>query len=90
MIFKSTSFLVPPKVYINLADSSSEVKITYDIKERFVSDHRQRIVRETGPALMKKYNIQKCEIQMPPAEEYYEKHKKMYIASNHYVCDLVR
>ena len=35
--------------------------------------------------LMKKYNIQKCEIQMPPAEEYYEKHKKMYMIPNGFV-----
>ena len=69
----------------NLADSSSEVQITYDIKERFVSDHRQRIVRETGPALLKKYNIQKCEIKMPSAEEYYEKHKEAYMTPGGFV-----
>ena len=69
----------------NLADSSSEVQITYDIKERFVSDHRQRIVRETGPALLKKYNIQVCDIKMPPVEEYYEKHKKMYMSPGGFV-----
>ena len=69
----------------NLADSSSEVQITYDIKERFVSDHRQRIVRETGPALLKKFNIEKCDIKMPSAEEYYEKHKNAYMMSNGFV-----
>ena len=62
----------------NLADSNAEVQITYDIKERFVSDHRQRIVRETGPALLKKYNIQECKIKMPSVEEYYDKHKNLY------------
>ena len=69
----------------NLSDTSSEVKITYDIKERFVSDHRQRIVRETGPALLKKYNIQECKIEMPSVEEYYEKHKSLYMTMNGFV-----
>ncbi|SHK25050.1 peptidyl-prolyl cis-trans isomerase [Fibrobacter sp. UWB12] len=69
----------------NLADSNAEVKITYDIKERFVSDHRQRIVRETGPALLKKYNIQETKIQMPSVEEYYEKHKNLYMIPNGFV-----
>jgi len=69
----------------NLADSTAEVKITDDIKESFVSDHRQRIVRETGPALLKKYNIQETEIQLPSAEVYYEKHKNKYTTPNGFV-----
>ncbi len=69
----------------NLADSNAKVEITNHIKDRFISDHRQRIVRETGPALLKKYNIQECEIKMPSAEEYYEKHKDMYMTSGGFV-----
>ena len=69
----------------NLADSTAEVKITDDIKESFVSEHRQRIVRETGPALLKKYNIQETEIQLPSAEVYYEKHKNKYTTPNGFV-----
>ena len=69
----------------NVADSNAKVEITYDIKERFVSDHRQRIVRETGPALLKKYNIQECEIKMPSVEEYYENHKNFYMTMNGFV-----
>ena len=69
----------------NLADSNAKVEITYDVKERFVSDHRQRIVRETGPALLKKYNIQECKIEMPSVEEYYEKHKNLYMIPNGFV-----
>ena len=71
--------------YRNLTDPSAEVKITYDVKERFVSDHRQRIVRETGPALLKKFDIQETEIQMPSVEEYYEKHKDLYKTSASFV-----
>ena len=62
----------------DMSKSSEEVEITDAIKESFVSNHRQRIVRETGPALLKKYNIQETEIQMPSVEEYYEKHKSWY------------
>lgn len=69
----------------DLSKSSGEVEITDAIKESFVSNHRQRIVRETGPALLKKYNIQETEIQMPPVEEYYEKHKDWYKTSFGYV-----
>ena len=69
----------------DMTDSNAEVKITDDIKERFVSDHRQRIVRETGPALLKKFNIQETEIQMPSVEEYYEKHKDWYMTPNGFV-----
>ena len=69
----------------NLADSSSEVKITDEIKERFVSDYRQRIVREMGPALMKKYNIQEVAIEMPTVENYYAKHKDLYMTPYSYV-----
>ncbi|WP_290764041.1 peptidyl-prolyl cis-trans isomerase [Fibrobacter sp. UBA4297] len=69
----------------SLDDSTGDVKITYDVKERFVSDHRQRIVREMGPALLKKYNIQETEIQMPTPEAYYEKHKNLYMTPGGYV-----
>lgn len=69
----------------NLADSTAEVKITDDIKERFVSDHRQRIVREAGAALQKKFNILEKEIQMPTPEAYYESHKRMYMTPNGFV-----
>ena len=62
----------------DLSKTSGELDITDAIKERFVSDYRQRIARETGPALLKKYNIQETEIQMPSVEEYYEKHKDNY------------
>ncbi len=62
----------------DLSKSSGELEITDAIKERFISDYRQRIARETGPALLKKYNIQETEIQMPSVEEYYEKHKENY------------
>ncbi|PWJ37441.1 peptidyl-prolyl cis-trans isomerase [Fibrobacter succinogenes] len=77
---KSYAFL-----HRSLDDSTGEVKITYDIKERFVSDHRQRIVRETGPALLKKYNIQETEIQMPSADAYYENHKNLYMTPGGFV-----
>ena len=69
----------------NAADSTGEVKITDEIKERFVSNYRQRIVREMGPALLKKYNIQEVEIKMPSVEEYYNKHKNLYMTSNGFV-----
>lgn len=69
----------------NLADSTAEVKITDDIKERFVSDHRQRIVRETGAALQKKFNILETEIQMPTPEEYYESRKHLYMTPKGFV-----
>ena len=69
----------------NLADSTSEVEITDDIKESFVSDHRQRIVRETGPALLKKFNIQETKIEMPSAEEYYNRHPELYNTPMGYV-----
>ena len=62
----------------NLSKSSGELEITEDIKDRFVSNHRQRIARETGPALLKKFNIQETVIKMPTVEEYYEKHKQNY------------
>ena len=61
-----------------LTNTSSDAEISDDIKERFVSDHRQRIVRETGPALLKKFNIQESVIVMPSVEEYYEKHQNKY------------
>lgn len=69
----------------DMSKLSEEVEITENIKERFISDHRQRIVRETGPALLKKYNIQETEIQMPSVEEYYEKHKDNYKTEFGYV-----
>ena len=69
----------------NLADSTAEVEITDDIKESFVSDHRQRIVRETGPALLKKFNIQETKIEMPSAEEYYNRHPELYNTPMGYV-----
>lgn len=62
----------------DMSKPNEEVQITVGVKERFVSDHRQRIVRETGPALLKKFNIVETEIQMPSVEEYYEKHKDLY------------
>ena len=69
----------------DLSKSSGELDITDAVKERFISDYRQRIARETGPALLKKYNIQETEIQMPSVEEYYEKHKKNYMTPFGYV-----
>ena len=69
----------------DLSKSSGELEITDAIKEHFISDYRQRIARETGPALLKKYNIQETEIQMPSVEEYYEKHKNRYRTSFGYV-----
>ena len=72
-------------LYRDLSKPNEEVKITESIKERFVSDHRQRIVRETGPALLKKFNIVENEIPMPSVEEYYEKHKDMYKTPYGYV-----
>lgn len=65
-------------LYRDMSKPDEEVKITESIKERFVSDHRQRMVRETGPALLKKFNIEECEIKMPSVEEYYETHKNNY------------
>ena len=62
----------------DMSKSSSDLEITDEIKERFLSDLRQRIAREAGPALMKKFNIQETEIEMPSAEEYYERHKNQY------------
>ena len=69
----------------DVSKGDGEVEITDAIKERFVSDHRQRMVRETGPALMKKFNIVETEIQMPSVEEYYESHKENYKTPYGYV-----
>ena len=69
----------------DMSKPESEVKITDDIKERFLSDHRQRIVRESGPVLMKKFNIEETEIKMPSVEEYYEAHKDSYKTPYGYV-----
>lgn len=69
----------------DLSKSSGEIEITDAVKESFISNHRQRIVRETGPALLKKYNIQETEIQMPSVEAYYEKHKDWYTTPNGFV-----
>jgi hypothetical protein len=69
----------------NAQDSTAEVKITDEIKERFVLDYRQRIVREMGPSLLKKYDIQETEIKMPSVEEYYESHKSLYTTPNGFI-----
>ncbi len=69
----------------DLSKPESEVTITDAIKERFVSEHRQRVMRETAPALMKKFNIVETEIQMPSVEEYYESHKNNYMTPYGYV-----
>ena len=69
----------------DLSKPESEVQITDDIKSRFVSEHRQRIMRETGPLLMNKFNIVETEIKMPSVEEYYEAHKKNYMTPYGYV-----
>ena len=73
------------KSYAAKQGSSTGGEISDDIKRRFVSDHRQRIVRETGPALLQKFNIQETEIKMPSVEEYYEKHKSNYMTPNGFV-----
>ena len=62
----------------DLSKSAGKLEITDDLKERFLSNVRQQIARETGPALLKKYNIEESKIQMPSVEEYYEKHKANY------------
>ena len=73
------------KQHQDLSKSSGELDITDGIKERFLSEVRQRIARETGPALLKKYNIEESKIQMPSVEVYYEKHKDKYITPFGYV-----
>jgi len=67
------------------ADSSEGIKITDNIKELFLQDLRQRMARELGPSLLKKYNIQETEIKMPSVEEYYEKHKDFYRTEYGYI-----
>lgn len=49
------------------------------LKKKFLQEHLQRIMETYGDSLTKVYNLEIVPIVPPTAEEYYEKHKDLFV-----------